>query len=78
MQFWNAIKSSSGHLPPANHTTVSRCRHSDGEVASLVQITHLLPLSLIPALLRAFYTMRYIGDVKGWLYFWEVLRGFTI
>ena len=53
----------------------SRCRHCDGEVVihttndHLVLITHLLSLSKIRALLRAFYTMRYIDNAKGWLYF---------
>ncbi len=41
-------------------------------------LTHLLPLSKIQALLRAFYTMRYINDAKGLLYILEVLRCFTI
>ncbi len=63
------IKSSSGQLPRANHTTLSRCRHCDGEVVIhsingyLVLITHLLR-----ALLRALYTTHYIDDAKGWLY----------
>ncbi len=51
--------------PKTNHTTVSRCRHCDGEVVyhstngHLILITHLLSLSKIRALLREFYTMRY-------------------
>ncbi len=67
------IKSRSGQLPQTNHTTVSRCRQYDGEVvihstnSHLVLITHLLSLSKIRALLRAFYTMRYIDDAKRWL-----------
>ncbi len=78
------MKSSSGQLPPTNHTTVARCCHCDGEVVipstngNLVLITHLLSLSKIRALLRAFYTIRYIDDAKGWLYFWEVRSCFTI
>ncbi len=72
------IKSSSGQLPQTcqtNHTTISRCHHCYGEVVihstngHLVLITHLLSLSEIRALLRVFYTMRYIDDAKGWLYF---------
>ena len=62
------------------YTTVSRYRQCDGAVViystngHLVLITHLLSLSKIRALLRALYTMRYIDNAKGWLYFWEVLR----
>ncbi len=69
------MKSSSGLLPKANHTTVSRCCHYDGEVvihstnSHPVLITHLLSLSKIRAVLRAFYTMSYIDDAKGWLHF---------
>ncbi len=66
-QFWSAIQT--------NHITVSRCRHCYGEVVThstnshVVLIAHLLSLSKIRAVLRAFYTMRYIDAGKGWLYF---------
>ncbi len=44
----------------------------------LILITRLLSLSKIRSLFRAFYTMRYIDDAKGCLYFREVLFCFTI
>ncbi len=62
------INSRSGQLPQANPTKVSAV---DSEVVihstngHLVLITHLLSLIIIQALLRAFYTMRYIDDAKG-------------
>ena len=78
MSFWSRfgrwsrpIKSSSGQPPKTNRTTVSPCRHRDGEVGKqttnshLVLITHLLSLSKIRELLKEFYTMRYIDDAKG-------------
>ncbi len=63
---------------PKPKATVSRCRHCDGEVVvhstnghlvliTLILITRLLSLSKIRAVLRVFYTMRYIDDAKGWL-----------
>ncbi len=60
------IRSSFGQPPKPNHTTLSPCRHCDGEVfihstngpTHLVLITRLLSLSKIRGLLRAFYTMR--------------------
>ncbi len=64
------MKSSSGQPPRTNHTTVSRCRHCDGEVVTLnrlVFISHLLPMSKIGAFLRAVYTVRDIDDDKLWL-----------
>ncbi len=65
------MKSSSGQLPQTNHTTVSRCRHCGDEVvihstnSHLVLLTHLLSLSKIRAVLRAFYTMHYKTMLKG-------------
>ena len=54
----------------ANHTTVSCCRHCDGEVAihstngNLMLLTRLLSLCKIQVIPRVFYTMRYIDDAK--------------
>ncbi len=66
-----SIKSSSGQPPRANHTTVSRCRHFDGEViiystnGHLVLITRLLSLRKNQAgNSQSIYTVRYVDDAK--------------
>ncbi len=78
------IKSNSGQPPQTNHTTVSRYRHCGGVVVihSInghrvlhYVITQLLSLSQIRPPLRA---ITHGDDAKGWWYFWEVLRCFTI
>ncbi len=75
--FWQMVSANQkqfGQPPQTNHTTVLRCRHCDDDVVvhstngHLVLITRLLSLSKIRPLVRAFYTMRFIGDAKGWLY----------
>ena len=75
------IKSGSGQPSGTNHTTVSGCRHCDGEVVTnghIVFITLLVSVSKIQAFLRTFCTVRYIDDAKRYLYVTDVLRCLTI
>ncbi len=51
------IKSSSGQPPRTNHTTVSRCRHCDGEVVVHSIHGHLVLITR----LRLLYHLRNLG-----------------
>ena len=73
--FGKCFNQSKAGQPPQPIIPLFRAVVTDGEVVihlingHLVLTTRLLSLGCIWALLTAFYTMGYIDNAKGWLYF---------